>query len=99
MKQYPRNHARSAESKQAAAPHRVFFVLLCRLCGLCGRMSFAWPRDPYALSLLYDRCGGLVFAIGHRMLGDNGEPEELVIDVLWKSGDDVGETMRRELAD
>ena len=38
--------------------------------------------DQDALALLYDRLGGIVLAVAHRILGDRAESEDLVHDVF-----------------
>jgi RNA polymerase sigma-70 factor (ECF subfamily) len=45
-------------------------------------------RDPDALALLYDRHGARLMGLAHRILGDNGEAEEVVQEVFlfaWRS--------------
>ncbi len=41
-------------------------------------------RDATALEQLYDRHGGIVYALGFRVLGDWMEAEALVVDVFWE---------------
>ncbi len=41
-------------------------------------------RDATALERLYDRHGGVVYALGFRVLGDWMEAEALVVDVFWE---------------
>lgn len=66
---------RPMSSPPAADPHDVALVRdLAR-------------GDNAALGALYDRYGGLLFAIGLRILGDHGEAEELLHEVFveaWK---------------
>jgi len=40
--------------------------------------------DADALAMLYDRHGALIYAVGLRILRDQGEAEELLIDIFWE---------------
>ena len=47
-------------------------------------------RDQAALRTLYDRHSGIVFSLCLRVLRDNSEAEDLLVDVFWELWDKCG---------
>ncbi|MDQ6832911.1 MAG: sigma-70 family RNA polymerase sigma factor [Chloroflexota bacterium] len=46
-------------------------------------------RDPHGVELLYDRYGGVAFALAYRLLGERGSAEDVVQEAflnVWRQG-------------